>query len=40
MKVSRENCKDCPVFENSRFQDNMLNFDTCCKREIMGCSRE
>ena len=40
MKVSIENCKGCSAFENSKFQSNMLKYDTCSKREIVGCPRE
>ena len=39
MKVSKENCENCPVFTNSKNQDNMIKYDICHKRDMTGCEK-
>ena len=40
MKVTEENCKGCPVFEDDEYKENMIKFDNCPKKELVGCDRD
>ena len=38
MKVTEENCKDCPIFIDSEYKENMIKYDNCNKREMGFCN--
>ena len=40
MKVSKENCKGCSVFDDATHQDNMIKNNICLKQCAVGCPRE
>jgi hypothetical protein len=37
MIVSEENCKNCPIFQDSNNKENMIKHNTCQKQEMVGC---
>ena len=40
MKVTKENCKGCPIFEDDKFQENAIKNDICNRRNLVGCLKE
>ena len=40
MKVTKENCEGCSVFDTDKFKSNMIENDICHKRNSVGCPRE
>jgi len=35
--VSEEYCKNCIVFQTSKFKNNMIKYNICHKRDMTGC---
>jgi hypothetical protein len=33
MKVSVDNCTGCPVFDNDKHRNNMIEYDICGRRD-------
>jgi len=40
LKVTKEKCKGCSIFEDSEYKENMLKNDICGKRDMIGCPRD
>ncbi len=40
MRISKENCKGCPVFDDNEHQENMVANNLCNKKQMVGCPRE
>lgn len=38
--VSKKFCGGCPVFDNSKYQNNMIKNNVCPKRCMVGCPKE